>query len=300
MVYRYNQLFNLGEDPMSPQLDSAQWFTEICEESGSAFSLKIHNKIHEETTPFQTIAIYDTQDFGHLMTIDGFIMLSERDNFFYHEMMAHPILCTHPNPEHVAIIGGGDCGTLKEVLKHPQVKSLTQVDIDERVTRLSEHYFPQLCERNQDPRAHLLFEDGIQWIRAQPDNALDVIIVDSTDPIGPGEKLFTQRFYHECARALRPNGLFIQQSESPLIHQPILKEMYRAIRNADFQDFRTLCFYQPVYPTGFWSATLATKATLNYEDFRKQPGLETQYYCPQTHLGALAQFPLLEKLRQES
>jgi len=136
------------------------WFTELCDEAGSAFSLRIRAKLHEEQTPFQKIEIYETTDFGNLMVIDGFIMLSSRDNFLYHEMMSHPVLFTHPAPKRVLIIGGGDCGTLREVLRHPDVETVEQVDIDERVTRLSEIHFPELCEANDDPRAHLHFADG--------------------------------------------------------------------------------------------------------------------------------------------
>ncbi|MFQ5489058.1 MAG: polyamine aminopropyltransferase, partial [Gammaproteobacteria bacterium] len=127
------------------------WFTEICEEGGSAFSLKIKGKLHEEQTPYQTIAIYETETFGNLMVIDGFVMLSSRDNFLYHEMLAHPALFTHDNPRRVLIIGGGDCGTLREVLQHQEVEEVWQVEIDERVTRLAERYFPELCAANDDP-----------------------------------------------------------------------------------------------------------------------------------------------------
>jgi len=163
------------------------WFTEICPESGSAFSLKLKEKLHEEQTPFQHIEIYETEHFGTLMVIDGFIMLSDYDNFFYHEMMSHPALFTHPGPEQVLIIGGGDCGTLREVLRHPEVKRVVQVEIDERVTRLAERYFPELCEANDDPRAELRFADGIQWVKEAPPGSIDLIIVDSTDPIGPAD-----------------------------------------------------------------------------------------------------------------
>ena len=127
-------------------------------------------------------------------------------------------------------IGGGDCGSLREVLKHDCVEKVTQIDIDERVTFVSEKYFPELCESNHDPRAELKFIDGIKWMLEQPENSLDVIIVDSTDPVGPGEVLFSKEFYRSCERALRGDGLIIQQSESPLLHyaniiQPMKKRM---------------------------------------------------------------------------
>ena len=150
-------------------LPDDQWFTEICEEGGSAFSLKLKSKLHQEKTPYQTIAIYDTETFGHLMIIDGCTMVSQRENFVYHEMMSHPALFTHDNPENVVIIGGGDCGTLREVLRHDKVKSATQIEIDERVTRLAEQYFPELCDANNDSRAHFYFGDGIRWMQQAED-----------------------------------------------------------------------------------------------------------------------------------
>ncbi|RMG51815.1 MAG: polyamine aminopropyltransferase, partial [Gammaproteobacteria bacterium] len=124
------------------------WFSEAYEADGCAVSLRVRRLLHEEQTPYQHIAIWETEHWGNLMVIDGCIMLSSRDNFIYHEMLAHPALFSHPEPCRVAIIGGGDCGTLREVLRHPEVEHCVQVEIDERVTRLSERYFPELCEAN--------------------------------------------------------------------------------------------------------------------------------------------------------
>lgn len=271
-------------------LDS-QWFTEICEESGTAFSLLTSEKIHEEQTPFQKIEIYETQGFGTLMVIDGFIMLSDRDNFLYHEMMSHPVLFTHPDPRNVVIIGGGDCGTLREVLRHPQVQSAVQVEIDERVTRLAERYFPSLCESNDDSRAQILFTDGIKWVEQAATESIDVIIIDSTDPIGPAEGLFGAPFYTQCQRVLRNDGLLIQQSESPLIHRDILKSMYQSLRETGFNDIKTLNFPQAVYPTGWWSATMASKSQ-NIPEFRRHDVeaklFATEYYNSAIHQACFA------------
>ncbi len=271
-------------------LDADHWFTEFCEEAGSAFSLRIRGRLHEERTPYQHIAIYETTDFGHLMVIDGFVMLSSRDNFLYHEMLTHPVLFTHPHPRRVCIVGGGDCGTLREVLRHPGVESVVLVEIDERVTRLAERYFPELCEANGDPRAEFRFEDGIRWMQAAPPGRLDVIIVDSTDPFGPGEGLFTASFYADCARALGPDGLLVQQSESPLLHQDIIRGMFRALGEGGFRACAPLFFPQPVYPGGWWSAILAGKQAIpgfRVDDAAARP-FPTKYYNPDTHRGALA------------
>ncbi|HET7797646.1 MAG TPA: polyamine aminopropyltransferase, partial [Nevskia sp.] len=227
------------------------WFSEPVDKTGTAFSLKLGERVHHEVTPFQTIEIFKTETFGWLMTIDGCTMVSTRDNFLYHEMMSHPALNSHCAPEHVVIVGGGDCGTLREVLKHPEVKTATQVEIDERVTRLSEQYFPELCVANHDPRATLFFGDGLAWMKDAPAESVDVIIIDSTDPVGPAEGLFNRAFYENCLKALRPDGLLVQQSESPLALLQLILDMRHAMTDAGFIDFRTLPFPQPCYPTGY-------------------------------------------------
>lgn len=267
------------------------WFSEICTEAGSAISFKLKSKLHEEKTPCQLIEIYATELFGNLMVIDGFVMLTSRDNFLYHEMMAHPVLYTHSDPKQVAIIGGGDCGTLQQVLLHPEVERASQVEIDERVTRLSEKYFPELCTSNNDPRAELLFVDGLKWMKQAEAGSIDVIIVDSTDPIGPAEGLFTAEFFSDCYQALGENGLLVQQSESPLLHlETIIKPLHQAMREGGFSHTHTLQFPQPCYPSGWWSATMAGKSGLG--NFRKLAAEEkpfaTKFYNAGIHRAALA------------
>jgi len=279
-------------------LESGRWFTEVCEEAGSAFSLAIREKVHEEQTPYQRIEVFDTEKFGYLMVIDGFVMLSTRDNFLYHEMMSHPVLFTHPDPRRVLIIGGGDCGTLREVLRHPGVEQVEQVDIDEAVTRASERFFPELCTSNEDPRARLRFADGIRWVAKAPPGTLDVIIVDSTDPVGPGEGLFTETFYRDCHRALGDAGVLVQQSESPLLHLALLQRMHSAMRAAGFAETRALQFPQPVYPSGWWSCTLAGKGA-PLDRFREEAAANrpftTRYYDAAVHRGAMALPPFLRE-----
>jgi spermidine synthase len=273
-------------------LDPENWFTEVSDEAGSAFSLRLRRKLHDEQTPYQRIAVYETEHFGNLMVIDGFTMVSSRENFLYHEMLAHPVLFTHPSPRRICIVGGGDCGTLREVLKHPDVERVTQIDIDERVTRLAEQYFPELTAANDDPRASLLFEDGIRWMSQTETAGLDVIIIDSTDPVGPAEGLFTTDFYRDCARSLRDGGLLVQQSESPLYHADLIAGMHADLREAGFADVRTLFFPQVIYPSGWWSATMASKGA-GIGPFRQTDAdrrdFETRYYNSAIHQASLAE-----------
>jgi spermidine synthase len=289
-----------GIDPMP--IDEQHWFTEVFNDAGSAFSLRIKEKLHEEQTPYQKIEIFKTEAFGMLMVIDGFIMLSSRDNFLYHEMLSHPVLFTHPAPRKVLIIGGGDCGTLREVLRHPDIEQVQQVDIDEQVTRLSERYFPELCEANNDARAELHFADGIKWVREADDNRYDVIIVDSTDPVGPGEVLFTHEFYLHCRRILGNDGLLVQQSESPMYHLDLLTRMHQIMRAAGFVRTQTLTFPQPVYPSGWWSATLAGNTDLTafrQRDVETRP-FPTRYYNHRIHQASLALPGFVEQHLQEN
>jgi len=272
-------------------LDQSKWFTEISERDGSAFSLRINKKLEEKQSPFQKVEMYETTDFGNLMIIDGCTMVSSRENFFYHEMISHPALLAHPKPKNVVIIGGGDCGTLREVLKHPDVESVTQIDIDEVVTQMSLKYFPELCESNQNPRATVMFDDGIKYMRELAADSIDIVIVDGTDPVGPGEGLFNHAFYTSCLKALRSGGIMVQQSESPLTHMPLLVEMRDAMTEVGFADLQTLPFPQPIYPSGLWSVTLARKDKV-FAGFRENDAAKiaehSEYYNGGIHHGALA------------
>ena len=268
------------------------WFTEVFGSEGTSFGLEISEKLHEEQTQYQFLEVYQTKTFGKLLVLDGCVMLTERDNFLYHEMMTHPALFTHPDPKKVAIVGGGDCGTLREVLKHPGIEKCTQIDIDERVTWASQTWFPQLCDANDDPRAELLFDDGIAWIKNCEPGSLDVIIIDSTDPVGPAEGLFAVDFYRDCLNALKMEGILVQQSESPLLHtDTIIKKIHQDMRAAGFNQCQTLPFPQPVYPTGWWSCTMASPVG-SVSIFRDRDvaakSFPTEYYNLEIHRAALA------------
>ncbi|MDD2660555.1 MAG: polyamine aminopropyltransferase [Methylococcales bacterium] len=278
-------------------MNASQWFTEQVPWAETAFSLKIKQKLHEEQSEFQHLEIYETETFGNLMVIDGCTMVSTRDNFFYHEMMSHPALFTHPNPKRVWIIGGGDCGTLKEVLKHSSVEQAVQIDIDERVTRLAEIYFPELCESNNDSRAELKFIDGIKWVKDAAPDSVDLIIVDSTDPVGPALGLFSDEFYRDCFNCLSENGMVVQQSESALYHMKLIGEMRNSMNSAGFSHLQTLFFPQCIYPSGWWSATIAGKSDL--KTFREQDSankaFDTVYYNADIHKASLAQPEFFKK-----
>ena len=267
------------------------WVVETCDRHGCAFALKVTAKLHDERSAIQRLEVYQTRDWGNLLLLDGCTMVSERDNFIYHEMLSHPALFIHTDPRRVAIIGGGDCGALREALRHPGVQSVTQVDIDERVTRVAERFFPALCEANDDPRATLLFADGLAWLRDVRPGTLDVLIVDSTDPVGAGAVLYGEAFFAACFAALAEGGVLVQQSESPLVHGEVLAGLHRRMWGAGFSAVRTAFFPLPIYPTGWWSATLAAKRAdltgLRAADVRDRP-FRTAYYNADMHRAAFA------------
>ncbi len=276
-------------------MSDTTWKYENFEPAGSAIGYRIRGKLDDVQSPFQHIEIFETTDWGNLMLIDGAVMLTTRDNFFYHEMMSHPALFTHADPKRVVIIGGGDCGTLREVLKHPGVEAAVQCDIDEQVTRMAEKWFPELCDANADPRAQLLFDDGIAYMANCPAGSVDIVIVDSTDPVGPAEGLFNQAFYASCFRALKEDGILVQQSESPLVLLDLINAMRDEMRKAGFSTFATLPFPQPCYPTGWWSCTLARKSggfTFRDADASAAP-FERKYYSADIHRGALTLPPFV-------
>lgn len=277
------------------------WFTERCAADGSAFSLKIKRKLHEERSAYQLIEIYETERFGRLMTLDGLVMVTERDNFIYHEMLTHPALFTHPRPRRVLIVGGGDCGSLREVLKHAEVESVEQVEIDERVTRVAERFFPQLTEANGDARGRLHFADGIEWMARAAPGTYDVALVDSTDPIGAAAGLYSEAFYRHCWRALGPDGVLAAQSESPLYHLELIKRMHATLRAAGFGDTASLHFPQCSYPSGWWTVTLACKggdATRFRTEAAARKVFATRYYDHQVHAAALALPPFMDAIRR--
>ena len=265
------------------------WYTEEWAGQGSAISLMIEDKVHDEQSEYQRIEIYKTKSFGTLMALDGLVMVTDRDNFIYHEMMSHPALFTHPAPKRVLIIGGGDCGTLREVLKHSSVELAVQVELDERVTRVAEKFFPELCASNNDPRARLLFTDGIKWVTDAEPGSYDIIIVDSTDPVGPAAGLFSEDFYRNCYHALRAHGIVVGQSESPLFHPDIIQQMHVAMRAAGFLDVATHHFPQCTYPSGWWSGTMASKDA-SLSAFRRDTlagkPFPTRYYNQDIHAAA--------------
>lgn len=277
-------------------MDDSEWFVEAAPQAGCSIGLRIRRKLDTLVSPFQKIEIFETEDFGKLMAIDGCIMLTERDHFIYHEMLVHPALCTHPEPRHIVIVGGGDGGTLTETVKHAGVQEVVQVEIDRAVTELSLRHFPEFVPAQKDPRIRLVFEDAIRWIERAAEASIDVLLIDSTDPIGPAEGLFEEAFYATCRSRLRPDGILALQSESPFLYPHLVQGIQAKLAAAGFVNRRLLPFPQPTYPAGFWSVTLASAET-PLDRFRAEApaalGPKPRYYSAALHQSLITGLPAL-------
>lgn len=194
----------------------------------TGLTVGVNKVLFSEQTPYQKVEVFETDTWGNLMTIDGMVMLSEKDEFVYHEMLAHVAMFAHPNPEKVLIIGGGDGGTAREVLRHPSVKKVDMVEIDEAVVRASKEFLPNVGAWG-DPRLNVLFEDGIAFVKAA-DAEYDVVIIDGSDPVGPAEGLFEKDFFEYCYFALKDEGILTGQTESPWVqdYHSSIKQVFDA------------------------------------------------------------------------
>jgi spermidine synthase len=244
---------------------------------------------------FQDIAIFESSSHGRVMVLDGVIQITEADEFVYQEMLTHVPLLAHGAAENVLIIGAGDGGVLRRVLQHGTVKRAVMVEIDGEVIRLSQEFLPKIAGGAwTDPRAHIIVGDGIDYVKRAPDASFDVIIVDSTDPIGVGEVLFTDDFYHNCARILTARGLVVNQCGVPFMQADELRETSLRRRNF-FPHVTAYVAAVPTYVGGFmtlgWAAKDATLATTLTETIRARAEREgilgtTNYWTPEIHAGA--------------
>jgi len=257
------------------------WYTEK-QTPNVGITCKTISTLVVEKTNYQELAIIDTVQYGRMLVLDGMVQTTVEDEFVYHEMITHIPLFTHPNPKTVAVIGGGDGGTVREALKHPSVEKVYLVEIDERVVENSKRYLPEISCGLSDPRCEVLFQDGIEFI-AQHENSFDVVLVDSTEPIGPATGLFSKDFYSSIYRALKEDGLFVAQTESPFFNAELIRSVYASIKQI-FPVTRLYLASIPTYPSGLWSFTLGSKRYDPLEvDEEKILEIDTKYYSPEIH-----------------
>lgn len=282
------------------------WFTERTDTI--AFSLRhTGDPLFRKKSDYQKVEVYDTYAYGKLLTLDGMVMTTDRDEYVYHEMITHVPLQAHKNAKRVLIIGGGDGGAAREALKYDNIEEVVLVEIDDVVVEAAKLHFPKLATSFDNPRLTLKIEDGIEYVKNCPDNSFDLVIVDSTDPIGPGEGLFTEKFYREVHRIMADGGIQITQSESPRYNEKVFKEIYACYKGI-FGAENVFCYlaHIPTYPTGMWTFSFSVKGDghpLNFDpeaarQFSKSQG--TRYYNEEIHKAAFALPNFVKDLIEEA
>lgn len=273
--------------------------TYVEEVNPEGFSVRYNIKevLFSGKSPFQKVEVVQTEGHGKMLLNDDLVMITERDEFVYHDMITHVPLFVHPNPKRVLIIGGGDGGTAREVLRHATVEHVDMVEIDGMVVEACRQHIPQTAVGMEDnPRFKLYIDDGVKFVR-ETQNKYDVIIVDSTDPIGPAQPLFGSEFYQDVYNCLTENGIVVSQAESPFYNVDTQKAMSK-ILNSIFAKVAYYNFTNLTYPGGYWSFSFASKGLHPVQDFNpervKASGLKFKYYTADLHKAAfcLPQFQL--------
>jgi spermidine synthase len=272
----------------------ALWFTEKQTKS-FGITAKVIKGLHSEQTDFQKLDMIQTEEFGNMLVLDGMVMTIEKDEFVYHEMIVHVPLFTHPNPKKVLVVGGGDGGTIREVLKHPSVEKVVQVEIDDKVVEYSKQYLPQISCEYGNARAELIIGDGFMHI-LKSENEYDVILVDSTEPVGPAANLFTKGFYAGIAKALKDDGIFVAQTDNPWFKADLIRNAVRDTREI-FPVARLYTCNIPTYPSGMWTFTIGSK---KYEplqvEYSRYYEIDTKYYTPELHKASFCLPKFVEEL----
>lgn len=269
------------------------WYTER-HKLGFGLTCRVKRTLVDEQTQFQKLAIIDTQAFGRMLVLDGVVQTTVSDEFVYHEMITHPALCTHPEPKRVLVIGGGDGGTVREVLRHPSVESVELCEIDRRVVEACSEHLGETSCRLTDPRVTVLHEDGIEYVQ-HAGSRYDCVIVDSPDPVGPATGLFAADFYRSAFEALADDGVFVAQTESPFVDAELIRRVTR-----DIASVFPICGYYvasiPTYPTGTWSFTMGSKRYHPQRDARKSDALSgCRYYSHDLHTAMFGATPLFAR-----
>lgn len=252
------------------------WFTEY-QTDGLSLGLRVDGILASEKTEFQDMLVVETETYGRLLALDGAVQTTSRDEFVYHEMITHVPLYMLDAPKKVAVIGGGDGGAIREILKHPTVQEAHLVEIDPKVVAVARRFFPEISSALGDPRTTVHYTDGIQWVKEARD--FDVIIVDSTDPVGPAEGLFQADFYQTIARALTDQGILVAQSESPFLHRSLIQHMRDGMKTA-FPEVSLYLAAIPTYPSGLWSFLMASKKPVKPAARFHTEHITTRYWTP--------------------
>lgn len=273
------------------------WFTEKQTEN-FGITAKINRSLHKEKTDFQELEMLETEEWGNMLVLDDMVMTTEKDEFVYHEMVAHVPLHTHPNPKQVLVVGGGDGGVIREVLKHPGVEKATLVEIDGKVIEYSKQYLPSIAGTLEDQRVDVQVDDGFMHI-AKSQSQYDVIMVDSTEPVGPAVNLFSRGFYEGIAKALKEDGIFVAQTDNPWFKADLIRQVYGDVKET-FPITKVYTANIPTYPSGLWTFTMGSKIydPLQVSDDRFFD-MDTKYYTKELHKACFALPKFVKDLTEE-
>lgn len=267
------------------------WFSEL-HTPDVKLSVRVNRQLYSGKSEFQRIDVFESPEFGRFLTLDGYMMLTEKDEFIYHEMITHVPMAVHPNVQDVLVIGAGDGGVIRELTRYTAIQRIDMVEIDPLVVEVCRQYLPRTACRLDDPRVKIYYEDGLRFVRGK-ENCYDLIIVDSTDPFGPGEGLFTREFYGNCYKALRDDGIMVNQHESPFYEEDAraCKRAHQRIVST-FPISRVYQAHIPTYPSGHWLFGFASKQYHPVKNLRAEAwqalGIATRYYTTNLHAGAFA------------
>lgn len=267
------------------------WYTEHHSEHVQ-LSLRIKEQLFNKQSDYQHVAVLDSYEFGRMLSLDGCLMVTEKDEFIYHDMIVHVPMATNPDIKQVMVIGAGDGGTIRELTRYPGIEHIDMIEIDPMVVEVCKEYLPQTACKLEDPRVHIYYEDGLKFVRRKA-NEYDLVIVDSTDPFGPGEGLFTKEFYGNCYNCLNEKGILVNQHESTFYDAYLnaMKRAHQRIREI-FPIAKVYQAHIPTYPSGYWLFGFASKYYDPIKDLKEDKwnalGLKTKYYNTKLHIGSFA------------
>lgn len=271
------------------------WFTD--KDADQALSLRFTGEVFFDVqSPFQRVRILESYKYGKMLALDDMVMTTEQDEFHYHEMIAHPAMFTLENAKNILVIGGGDGGTVREILRHEGVEKVTMVEIDKAVIDSCKEFLPNIAASFNDPKLELIVDDGIAFLKNATASTYDLIIVDGSDPVGPAEGLFSVEFYTNCYNALKETGMLVAQGESPKFNEKAFTELNKTLQQIFGKDNAPVSlFFVPTYPTGMWSFQYGIKGDLNpkkisnverIQEFVEAKGL--RYYNDEVQVGSFA------------
>ena len=278
------------------------WFSEN-HTPNVKISIRVDRQLYSGKSEFQRIDVFDSPEFGRFLTLDGYMMLTEKDEFIYHEMITHVPMAVHPLVKKVLVIGAGDGGVIRELTRYPEIEHIDMVEIDPLVVEVCRKYLPKTACRLDDPRLSIHYEDGLKYVRFK-ENEYDLIIVDSTDPFGPGEGLFTREFYGNCYKALHEDGILINQHESPFYEEDAMacQRAHKRIVES-FPLSRVYQVHIPTYPSGHWLFGFSSKKYHPLKDLDEARwnarGLKCRYYTTTLHRGSFYVPAYVEELLED-